>query len=67
MEPDLRLTDHLNGLIMLAQVSWQRATGGYAQAARIIRRIAEAQQTAVRDGRTGRPIQLHITKDDLSK
>jgi hypothetical protein len=67
MEPDLRLTDHLNGLIMLAQVSWQCATGGYAQAARIIRRIAEAQQTAVRDGRTGRPIQLHITKDDLSK
>jgi hypothetical protein len=59
------LVDHLNGLIMLIQVTERSRWRSRAALARTVRRVAEIQQAAALSGQNGRPMWVWISRDDI--
>jgi hypothetical protein len=62
MAQDLtQLVNHLDGLIVLADVAWRGPPRKYAEMACSFLRLGQAYQTAALAQRAGRPIRLSIT------
>jgi hypothetical protein len=62
MAQDLtQLVNHLDGLIVLADVAWRGPPRKYAEMACSFRRLGQAYQTAALAQRAGEPIRLSIT------
>ncbi|EWY36300.1 hypothetical protein N825_28935 [Skermanella stibiiresistens SB22] len=59
------LADQLNGVIMLAEVSWRSPSGEYAHAARVFRLVGRMHGLAAVARRAGYDVDPRITHKDI--
>ncbi|EWY36394.1 hypothetical protein N825_26985 [Skermanella stibiiresistens SB22] len=59
------LADQLNGVILLAEVSWHSPSGEYANAARVFRLVGRMHGVAAVARRVGYDVDLRIIHEDL--